>query len=140
MRLWKSYICSNQLDVSETNFSFTQFNRIRNHLFGRWIEIGRDSRSRLWNLIVLVLGNTTQNHDGTVQPVVCRDTSHEPSQQSRRMFNVLVNVDSVPSTVQFSHKEALLYVFEDNEAVIKMIIKRRSLTMGHVSRTHRVLL
>ena len=39
-------ICSNKLDVKETNFSFKQFNRIRNHLFGRWIEIGRDSRSR----------------------------------------------------------------------------------------------
>ena len=46
MRFWKSYICANKLDVIETNFSFTQFNRIRNHLFGRWIEIGRDSRSR----------------------------------------------------------------------------------------------
>ena len=31
-------------------------------------------------------------------------------------------------------------VFEDNEAVIKMIIKGRSLTMRHVSRTHRVAL
>ena len=37
-----------------------------------------------------------------------------------------------------SHQEALLYVFEDNEAVIKMIIKGRSPTMRHVSRTHRV--
>ena len=26
----------------------------------------------LWDLIVLVLGNTTQNHDRTVKPVVCR--------------------------------------------------------------------
>ena len=39
-----------------------------------------------------------------------------------------------------SYQEALLYVFEDNEAVIKMIIKRRSPTMRHVSRTHRVAL
>ena len=31
----------------KTSFSFTQFNRIRNHPFGRWIETGRDSRSRL---------------------------------------------------------------------------------------------
>ena len=30
--------------------------------------------------------------------------------------------------------------FEDNEAVIKMIIKGRSPTMRHVSRTHRVAL
>ena len=31
-------------------------------------------------------------------------------------------------------------MFEDNEAVIKMIIKGRSPTMRHVSRTHRVAL
>ena len=30
----------------------------------------------LWDLIVLVLGNTTQNHDRTERPVVCRDTNH----------------------------------------------------------------
>ena len=34
----------------------------------------------------------------------------------------------------------MLYIFEDNEAVIKMIIKERSPTMRHVSRTHRVAL
>ena len=39
-----------------------------------------------------------------------------------------------------SRKEALLCVFEDNEAVIKMIIKGRCPTMRHVSRTHRVAL
>ena len=26
VHFWKSYICSNKLDVQETNFSFTQFN------------------------------------------------------------------------------------------------------------------
>ena len=45
-----------------------------------------------------------------------------------------------PQNVQFSHQEALLYVFEDNEAVIKMIIKGRSPTMRRVSRTHSVAL
>ena len=54
------------------------------------------------------------------------------------MVNVLNNIDCVPSNVQSSHLEALLYVFEDNEAVIKMIINGRSPTMRHVSRTHRV--
>ena len=93
----------------------------------------------LWDLIVLVLGNTTQSHDRTEKPFVCRDTSHAQV-QSRGMFNVLNNVYLVPSNVQFSHQEALLYVFEYNEAVIKMIIKGRSPTMRHVSRTHRVAL
>ena len=41
---------------------------------------------------------------------------------------------------QSASQEALLYVCEDNEAVIKMIMKGRSPTMRHVSRTHRVAL
>ena len=56
------------------------------------------------------------------------------------MINDLNNVDFIHSKVQSSHQEALLYVFEDNEAVIKMIVKGRSPTMRHVSRTHRVAL
>ena len=76
----------------------------------------------LWNLIVQVLGNTNQNHDRTVRPVVCRDKNHV-RHQSRGVIYVLDNVDFVPSNVSFSNQEALLYVFEDNEAVIKMIRK-----------------
>ena len=53
---------------------------------------------------------------------------------------MMKDLDSVPSNVQSSRQDALLYVFEDNEAVIKMIIKGRSPTMRHVSRTHRVAL
>ena len=45
-----------------------------------------------------------------------------------------------PSNVNSSRQEALFYVFEDNEAVIKMIIMGRSPTMRRVSRTHRVAL
>ena len=56
------------------------------------------------------------------------------------MINDLDDVDFIPSNVQFSHQEALFCVFEDKEAVIKMIIKGRSPTMRHVSRTHRVAL
>ena len=51
----------------------------------------------------------------------------------------LNSVDFVFQT-NSSHKEAMLCIFEDNEAVIKMIIKGRSPTMRHVSRTHRVAL
>ena len=53
---------------------------------------------------------------------------------------MIKDIDLVPSNVQSAHHEALLYVFEDNEAVIKMIIKGRSPTMRHVSRTRRVAL
>ena len=65
----------------------------------------------LWDLIVSVFGSMTQTTERTERPA---DFSGE--------INVLNNIDCVPSNVQSSHQEALLYVFEDSEAVIKMII------------------
>ena len=41
MRFWMSYTRSNKLDVQETNSCFSQFNRIRNDILGRRIEVGR---------------------------------------------------------------------------------------------------
>ena len=68
-------------------------------------------------------------------------TSHTSKRKnSHAMIDDLDNVDFVSSNVNSSRQEALLYVFEDNEGVIKMIIKGRSPTMRHVSRTHRVAL
>ena len=60
----------------------------------------------------------TQTTDRTVRPV---DT--ERNQKSQEKINMLKNIDCVPSNVQSSRQEVLLYVFEDNEAEIKMIIK-----------------
>ena len=51
---------------------------------------------------------------------------------------MLKNIDCVLSNIQSACQEALLFVSEDNEAVIKMIMKGRSPTMRHVSRIHRV--
>ena len=89
-----------------------------------------------WDLIVFVFGSVSQISDRTGQPVIDVKKHHK----SQRKFDVMENIDSVPSNVQSSRQEALLYVFEDNEAVIKMIIKGRSPIMRHVSRTHRVAL
>ena len=61
---------------------------------------------------------------------------HKP----HKKIDVIQDIDSVPSNVQSASREASLYVFEDNEAVIKMIIKGRSPTMRHIFRTHRVAL
>ena len=89
----------------------------------------------LWDLIVSVLGNTIQTSERRRRPVIT-----DKSQTSQGKTNLLNYFDCVLSNVQSSHQEALLYVFEDNEAVIKMIIEGRSTTMRHVSRTHRVAL
>ena len=90
----------------------------------------------LWDLIVSVFGSVSQISDRTGQPVNDVKKHHK----SQGKINVMENIDSVPSNVQSSRQEALLYVFEDKEAVIKMIIKGRSPTMRHVSSTHRVAL
>ena len=60
--------------------------------------------------------------------------------QTHGMIDDLDNVGFISLNVNSSRQEALLYVFEDNEAVIKMIINGRSPTMRHVSRAHTVAL
>ena len=78
----------------------------------------------LWDLIVAVLhGNAYQSNQELVDP----DESPPLNK---------FNVDFISSNDHSSRKEAMLYIFEDNEAVIKMIIKERSPTLRHVSRTH----
>ena len=67
-------------------------------------------------------------------------TQFQKRKQSQGVIDDLDTVDFIPSSVNSSRQEALLYLFEDNEAVIKMIIKRRCPTMRHVSRIHRVAL
>ena len=69
----------------------------------------------LWDLVVSVFGNISHISDRTVKPVNGKNKSHNK-------IDVMQDVDSVPSNVQSARQEALLYVFEDNEAVIKMII------------------
>ena len=75
----------------------------------------------LWDLIVSVLGNVSRISDRSGQP----DNDVHKRHISQRRIDVMENIDSVLSNVQSSRQEALLYVFEDNEAVIKMIIKGR---------------
>ena len=91
----------------------------------------------LWDLIVSVLGSVSQISDRTRRLV---NVDVKRNQKSHGKINAMENIDSFPSNVQSSRQEALLYVFEDSEAVIKMIFKGSSPTMRHVSRTHRVAL
>ena len=83
----------------------------------------------LWDVIVAVLGKTNQSHEEQGNLFKNKREVRSPPhtvhkrKQSQRVINDLENVDFIPSNVQSSHQEALLYVFEDNEAVIKMIIK-----------------
>ena len=90
----------------------------------------------LWDLIVSVLGNISRVSDRSGKP----ESDEHKDHKSHNKIGVTKDIDTVPSNVQSARQEGSLFVFEDNEAVIKMIIKSRSLTMRHVSRTHRVAL
>ena len=90
----------------------------------------------LWDLIVSVLGNVSRVSDRSGTP----ESDDHKHRKSHNKIDVMKDIDVVLSNVQSARQEALLNVFEDNEDVIKMIIKGRSPTMRHVSRTHRVVL
>ena len=130
----KSCICSNKLWMckKQTSVSHSSTESEIISLDGG-LRLDGLPALKLWDLVVSVFGSVTQTTERTVRPVTI-----DRSQRSQGKINALNNIDCVPSNVQSSRQEALLYVFEDNEAVIKMIIKGRSPTMRHVSRTHRV--
>ena len=73
-------------------------------------------------------GNSSRNHESVQK------------QKGNRAVKHLSHVDHFPTNTHSSQSESQLYIFGDNEAVIKMIIKGRSPTMRHVWRTHRVAL
>ena len=100
----------------------------------------------LWDLIVAGLGNTNQNHKERWDPFMnkreVRSTRHTIQKRNnlKEWSMIWIMLILFPQTSILLTQEALLYVFEDNEAVIKMIIKGRSPTMRLVSRTYRVAL
>ena len=73
----------------------------------------------LWDLIVSCLGNVSRVSDRSGKP----DNDVHKRHKSQKKIDVMEEIDAVLSNVQSARQEALLYVFEDNEAVIKMIIK-----------------
>ena len=87
----------------------------------------------LWDLILLVFGNTIQNHDRTVQPVVNCDKSHGPNKRS----HVLKNVDLFPQTSNFRIKKLCCVCWRTTKQLSRWSLKGRSPSMRHVSRTHR---
>ena len=101
----------------------------------------------LWDLVIEVFHsspNQTNKTKDVREPrenLSARTPPNMRSQIPTKHTNLdLTNIDHVPSNGNHSGSSAMLYVFEDNEAVIIMIIKGRSPTVRHVSRTHRVAL
>ena len=62
----------------------------------------------LWDLIVSVLGNVSRVSDRSGQP----DSDVHKHHKSQKKIDVMEDIDSVPSNVQSSRQEALLYVLK----------------------------
>ena len=125
-----SWMCKKQTAVSHSS---TESEIIS---LGTGLRLDGLPALELWDLIVSVFGSVSQMSDRTGRP----DNDVHKHHKSHKRIDVIENIDSVPSNVQSSRQEASLYEFEDNEAVIKMIIKGRSPAMRYVSGTHRVAL
>ena len=103
----------------------------------------------LWDLVKEVLDSSPNEFNNTKDQVRGNSsrntTSNEQTQNQTKVptqhdnFD-LSNVDHVLSNAKSSRFGPMLNIFEDKEAVIKMIIKGRSPTIRHVSRTHSVAL
>ena len=120
MHFRKSYICSIKLNVKETNCVSHSSTESEIISLDTGLRLDGLLALELWDLIVSVFGSVSQISDRSGQP----DNDAHKHHKSQKRINVMENIDSVHSNVQSSRQEALLYVFEDNEAVIKMIIKR----------------
>ena len=96
----------------------------------------------LWDLVTEVLHSSSYQVQGNLKldKQSSKHTSNQTKIQTKRDDLDLFNVDCVCSNAKSSRSGAMLYIFEDDEAVINMIVKGRSPTMRHVSRTHRIAL
>ena len=133
VHIWKSqsWMCKKQTSVSDSS---TESEVVSLDLWDSVIEVLHASSNQPKKSIEKVQGNLL--HD---TPSVEFANSQAMTQTQYNDLE-LCNIDFVSSNVKSSHFGAMLYIFEDKEAVIKIIIKGRSSTMRHVSRTHRVAL
>ena len=101
----------------------------------------------LWDLVIEVF-HSSPNQTNKTKDVrdPRRNLSATPQSNMRKQIPTtntnpdLTSIDHVPPSGTHCGSSAMLYVFGDNEAVIKMIVKGRSPIMRHVSRTHRAAL
>ena len=92
-------------------------------------------------MVIEVLGSTNikdqPKHPSHQETGAVLDSKTKTQHVTRRQkVDHLREVDCVPTNTHSSQ----VYIFEDNEVVIKMFIKGRSPKMRHVTRTHRVAL
>ena len=140
VRIWKSHVCSiswmSKKQTSESEIiSFDAVLRL-DGIPALDLFMGSDRRS---SSPKHVQSNQERWDPCTNHFDVCAAPHKLQTRKKSHGKNDLNNVDCISSNVNSSSRQEALYVFEDNEAVIKMIING-SQTMRQVSRTNRVAL
>ena len=134
-------IRTKKLDLQETDFSFSQFHRSWGNFSRCRFTHGWDPRSRSSGFSDWSISFLTEPNLQKPKMQESQGETHKRKQIPTTNTNLdLINICHVPSNRTHSGSNAVLFVFEDDETVNKMIIKGRSPTMRHVSRSHRVAL
>ena len=133
-----SWMCKKQISVSHSS---TEAEII---FLGAGLRMDGIPALDLWDLVFEVFHSPQNRINKSMgqesQGNLSRNTAlHIENPNPTKHVNLDLNdVDHVSSNVRSSRFGAMFNALEDNEAVIKLIIKRRSPTMRHVS--HRVAL
>ena len=127
-----------QLDVQATNVRIPQFYRIGYHFVGCLVANG-------WTTCSWVMGCGDRSVTFIEQYQIANQSSSRKlfeeshiQTQTKGKICWLIVACGLTINPTSSQGESQFYIFEDNYSVIKMIIKGRSPTMRHESRTHRV--
>ena len=125
-----SWMCKTQTSVSHSS---TESEIVS---LDAGLRMALDLRDEVTEVLRSTNSTVQPNNDG-IQETGATLHSKTKIQNVKRKHKVeqWSDVDYVPRN---THSSQCVYIFEDNEAVIKMIIKGRSPTMRHASRTHRV--
>ena len=91
----------------------------------------------LWDIVIEVLHSTTDKiqpeHTNYQETGAVHSKTKTQHVTRRQKVDQLSKVDHLPTNTHSSQGGSQQYIFEDNGAEIKMIIKGRSPTMRHVS-------
>ena len=122
VHFWKSYVCSNKLDMQEANISIPQLHRVWNHFFGCRIEVGwytrtwftgSDRRSSSWK------HESEWSSTGRCVRTKVRFVQYLTQFKNERNLMewsmIWTTLILFPQTSILLVRKLLLYVFEDNE-------------------------
>ena len=85
----------------------------------------------LWSLVIDVFEPTAKDKGPS-------EITFPEKLTLRQTFDLFGAIDYIPPSLRICYGRGKLFCLEDNDAVIKMIVKGRSPNLRHVSRTHRV--